>query len=218
MQVSTQGRKLGKTMTSWRVAVSSDPTRSWNKGTVGRHQVRHIHPNAKLVERERRKLRRGREPPRRDGRRIDHPRRRIAPKLLRRTRTPGIYLEKKGNNGKGCRCHLRNHIGERITSKKRLTKCPDLRDKKNKTEMPTTTSSHASSNSSRKRTAPTSGKKSKSKARKRGQSTSRTRVARDQSNQRINQSELAGRMRLMQSTQMTFLKRRYSTLLKLKLS
>ena len=209
---------MGKTMTSGREAVSSNPARSPNKGAVGRRQVWHIQPNAKLAERKRRKQRRGREPPQRDGRRINYLRRRIAPKLLRRTRTPGIYLEKKGHNRKRCRCHLRNHIGERITSKKRLTKCPDLRDKKNKTEMPTRTSSHASSNSSRKRTAPTSGKKSKSKARKRGQSTSRTRVARDQSNQRINQSELAGRMRLMQSTQMTFLKRRYSTLLKLKLS
>ena len=163
MQVSTQGQKLGKTMTSWRTAVSSDPARSRNKGTAGRHQGRHDHPNVKRAERKKRKQRQSRAPPRSEERRSDHPRRRSAPKLLRSTRTPGIYLEKKGRNGKRCRCHLRNHIGERTSSKKRLTKCPDLRDKKNKTKMPTTTSSHASSNSSRKRTAPTSGKKVKVK-------------------------------------------------------
>ena len=79
--------------------------------------------------------------------------------------------------------------------------------------MPSTNSSNASSNGSRKRTAPNPGKKSKSKARKRGQSSSKTQVAHDQPRQTINQSESAGRTRV----QSTFLRRKYSTLLKLKI-
>ena len=132
-------------------------------------------------------------------------------------RTPRTYLEEKERNGKRCRCHLRNHTGQRKSGEKRLTKCPEPRDRIIKTKMPSTTSSHASSNSSRKRTAPTSGKKSKSKARKRGQSTSRTRAARNQPNQTINQSESAERTRPTPRVQTTFLRRKHSTLLKLKI-